>query len=87
MKKIRKIYIPSICITFTMAILWSCIWNVLKGNWLEGFALFVFQILGYLVITHDLLIMYLHHTVHGYIIRQIYQTVSGIGMSVSFKLE
>ena len=59
MKKIRKIYIPSICITFTMAILWSCIWNVLKGNWLEGFALFVFQILGYLVITHAVVALFI----------------------------
>ena len=50
MNNIRKIHIPSICITFTLVILCSCIWNIIQGNPMTGYISFVFQLFGYLVI-------------------------------------
>lgn len=51
MKKIHKIYIPSIAITFTLTVLYSCIWNLISGSSMSDYFYFLLEFLVYLVGT------------------------------------
>ena len=51
MNHIRKIRIPSTCMVFTLTILSSCIWNMARGIYLDGFVFFVLEFFGFLVVT------------------------------------
>ena len=50
MKNIRKINIPSVCIVFTLTVLCSCVWNICNGLYLNGFAFYVLEFFGFLVV-------------------------------------
>lgn len=50
MNHIRKVRIPSTCIVFTLTILCSCIWNITRGIYLNGFVFFVLEFFVFLVI-------------------------------------
>jgi len=49
MKKFRKVYLPSLAITFMLASLISAIFNIQAGNNQNGYFTFIFQLLGYLI--------------------------------------
>lgn len=51
MKKFYKTYIPALTITFTLTILFSCIWNLICGSSMSGYFHFVLELLVYLAGT------------------------------------
>ena len=50
MNNFKKLHVPSVCITFTLVILSSCLWNVILENSENSYITYVFQVFAYLVI-------------------------------------
>ena len=54
MNHIKKVRIPSTRIVFTLTILCSCIWNIARGIYLNGFAFFVLEFFAFLVVMQTI---------------------------------
>lgn len=49
MEKIRKVYIPSTTIAFTLVVLWTSAGNVMNGIKNNGYGIFILQLFVYLI--------------------------------------
>ena len=51
MKRIRKVYIPAVTISFTMVMVLASVVKFLQHDDIDGFAVFAIELFGYLIVT------------------------------------
>lgn len=71
MKAFHKYYLPSICLVFTLSVLFSSLYNILKNNDPTGYHGFIIQLIIYIIISSFVAFIFDHIEFKNWLIQTI----------------